>query len=67
VSALDKTSLTPLLERIEHKLFISRGENLDLNDDNDRPHRHADQDGSADDESDQESEHDGMYAAQLEE
>jgi GTP-binding protein HflX len=30
VSALDKSSLRPLLERIEHLLFVARGENHDL-------------------------------------
>jgi GTP-binding protein HflX len=60
VSALDKASLTPLLERVEHMLFVARGENLDLNDDNERVH-------SEDEESELPEEHDGLYAAQLEE
>jgi GTP-binding protein HflX len=37
VSALDKESLRPLLERIEHKLFVARGESHDLLDDNSAP------------------------------
>jgi GTP-binding protein HflX len=61
VSALDKTSLTPLLERVEHMLFVSRGENLDLNDDNDRQHddaqEHTDEDEHLGDEPE------GLYAA----
>jgi GTP-binding protein HflX len=33
VSALDKNTLRPLLERMEHLLFVARGENTDLLDD----------------------------------
>ncbi len=33
VSALDKNTMRPLLERIEHLLFVARGENTDLLDD----------------------------------
>jgi GTP-binding protein HflX len=40
-SALDKASLRPLLERIEHSLFVARGESHDLLDDGSAP-LHAD-------------------------
>jgi GTP-binding protein HflX len=64
VSALDKGSLSPLLERIEHMLFLSRGENLDLNDDNDRP---LPNDEELSNEELSNEEHDALYAAQFEE
>jgi GTP-binding protein HflX len=41
VSALNKESLRPLLERIEHQLFVARGESHDLLDDGSAP-LHAD-------------------------
>jgi hypothetical protein len=58
VSALDKTSLAPLLDRAEHMLFVARGEYVELGDE-----RRA----APDEQEQAQEEEDAFYAAQLEE
>jgi GTPase len=58
VSALDKSSLAPLLERAEHMLFVARGEHVELGDE--RP-------AALDEQEQAQDEEDAFYAAQLEE
>jgi GTP-binding protein HflX len=58
VSALDKASLTPLLERAEHMLFVARGENLTMAEE---------REPVAEDELLEDAQLEALYAAQLEE
>lgn len=67
ISALDKSSLRPLLERVEHLLFVARGENHDLLDDaneleTDEPELDATDEPALEGETAED-----IYAAQLEE